>query len=354
LLETKTLTGPYYQRSLLLHSATKQYSVFIQSDKSTYKPSDVVQFRVLVLNQDTKPFNASNVEVFITDAENNRLKQWSNISLDHGVFKNEFNLSDSPALGPWNVHVKVNDEKETNKQFIVARYVLPKFEVTATADPFLTFKDETLKVTVSAKYTFGKSVKGNATVVVASNSWRSSQPSIKTVNVDGKKTIEFDLKKDLLISDDDYTQDINIDVTFAEDLTGNEATAKTKTSVHKNRHEIKMDAVKEKFKPGLPVRFQVTGKLHDGTPVSDERNKVKVTMSFYQKPFEQYCGQEALNETFNATLKNGVAAVEFNTTKDYEHLEFQAEYLKEIERMNFVKEESKGENFIQANLKSKK
>lgn len=47
-----------------------------------------------------------------------------------------------------------------SKDFEISEYVLPKFEVKLDVPSFIVHKDKTLKVTVRAKYTFGKPVKG--------------------------------------------------------------------------------------------------------------------------------------------------------------------------------------------------
>jgi len=321
-----------------------------------YKPSDVVQFRVLILDQETKPFDATNVDLFITDGENNRLKQYLNAKLDHGVFKNELKLSDSPVLGKWHINVKVDGEKETKKSFEVAKYVLPKFEVSVSSDSYLTFKDDSLKVTVNAKYTYGKNVKGNATITVKkSNSWGGDSTSKKTAVIDGKKTIEFDLQKDLKLTRDEYsTRELEIEVKVVEDLTGNEQIGKSTTSVYRNRHTIEVSLNKPNFKPGLPYEFNILGKYRDGTPVTDEHNEVKVTISYWQRPLKHYCDNTPHNETQNASLKNGVATIHFNPAADVEHLKINVEYLSITDVKKVPKHTSSGDNYIQAIVKSKK
>lgn len=143
---------------------TKTHSVFVQTDKSIYKPADKIQFRVLVLEAETKPVDSKKIEVFITDGADNRVKQFTDVTLNKGVFQNELQLSDSPVLGDWKIHIKLAGSDETVKAFQVAEYTLPKFEVTLEANPDANFKDGKIRATVRAKYTFGKIAKGNATV----------------------------------------------------------------------------------------------------------------------------------------------------------------------------------------------
>lgn len=70
-----------------------------------------------------------------------------------GVFSSEFQLSESPVLGDWNVTVNVLDQVFT-KKFLVAEYVLPKFEVTIDVPEHSTFKQSIVSATVHAKFVF--------------------------------------------------------------------------------------------------------------------------------------------------------------------------------------------------------
>lgn len=163
-LDVKSLTGDFFERSVDLDLNSKKYSVFVQTDKSIYKPADKVQFRILVLDFNTRPFPATNIKVYISDGDQNRIKQYTDVRLQKGVYQDELQLSDSPVMGNWKIHVKINDDAEAVKEFEVAEYVLPKYEVIVESNPHVTFKDGKIRATVKAKYTYGKPVKGQATI----------------------------------------------------------------------------------------------------------------------------------------------------------------------------------------------
>ena len=167
-LEVKSDNFTQFQK---LHINRKQFSVFVQTDKSIYKPSDNVKFRILVLDAETRPLDTSNVEIYITDGADNRVKQFEKPQFNKGVYQNEMQLSDLPVMGTWKIHVKVNHAEGTEKNFEVAEYVLPKFEVTITANPDANYKDGKIRATVKATYTFGKIAKGNATVTAELESY---------------------------------------------------------------------------------------------------------------------------------------------------------------------------------------
>lgn len=62
------------------------------------------------------------------------------------------------------------------------------------------------------RYAYGKPVKGQAIVTVI-------PISSKTITIDGKGYVEFDIKNDLGL-ESDYGVDFVIDATVTEDLTG--------------------------------------------------------------------------------------------------------------------------------------
>lgn len=84
------------------------------------------------------------------DGKNNRVKQWDQASTTKGVFSGELQLSEYPVLGDWKIVVKVLDE-EYSKEFQVAEYVLPKFEVLIDAPKHASFKDSKVVSKIKAK-----------------------------------------------------------------------------------------------------------------------------------------------------------------------------------------------------------
>lgn len=286
MLDVKSLTGAAFEKSAELDLNTKKYSVFVQTDKSIYKPADKVQFRVLVLDSNTKPFPTSDVKVFITDGGNNRVKQYSDVTLVKGVYQSELQLSDSPVMGKWMIHVKLNNEDEVTKDFEVAEYVLPKYEVIVDSNPHVTFKDGKIRATVRAKYTYGKPVKGQATISAYPVLWLGGvQPFIqdnivrKVVQVDGKGSVEFDIRQELKI-EGDYERYVNIEAIFEEELTGRRQNGSTQITIHKFKYDMELKKESDDFKPGLPYTVDVKVKYYDGSPLIDKVNPVKIFTSY--------------------------------------------------------------------------
>ncbi|CRL02685.1 CLUMA_CG015756, isoform A [Clunio marinus] len=287
-LEVKKLTGEKFMKFKRLNMNTKKQTVLVQTDKSIYKPSDKIQFRVLILNADMKPLERKHkVQVHIMDGANNRVKQYDDVTFTKGVFQNELQLSDSPVLGIWKLYVSVDGNEETQKYFDVDEYTLPKFEVKLDANPDANFKDGKIKATIKAKYTFGKAVKGQGTVTARvmpyhSYDWfyspQNDQPEIKVskaIEVDGKKVVEFDIANELGLKKDDG-RDVELFVTFKEEMTGREQNASAKVFIHLTPYEINIETSDTEIKPGMPFSATANVKFHDkSVPVSDTHNPVK-------------------------------------------------------------------------------
>jgi len=269
----------------------------------------------LLLDADTRPFNASKVKIFITDGGDNRVKQFDNPKFAKGVHQNELQLSDLPVMGKWNIHVEVDGKKGEKKEFEVAEYVLPKFEFTIEANPDANFKDGKIRAAVKAKYTFGKTAKGNATITAtceSSSSWsyyrNNFKEVTKTVDIDGKKIVEFDIEKDLGIRDKYQEHTVNLRGTFTEELSGKEQNATAKVQIHITPHKMELKKSGEKFKPGLPFKVTAIVKHHDkNAPVTDPQNPVRFTINEYQtvkfKCKGRYRGWSSYNRRNNANLE---------------------------------------------------
>lgn len=329
---------------------TKKYSIFVQTDKSIYKPADKVQFRVLVLDSNTRPFVTSNIEVFITDGGQNRIKQYENVRLLKGVYENELQLSDLPVMGVWKIHVKVDGGDDVTKDFEVAEYILPKYEVIVDSNPHVTFKDGKIVATVRAKYTYGKPVKGQVTISAYPILWLGAvQPFVqdsivrKVIEIDGKGTTEFDIRKELKI-EGDYERYVNIEAIFEEELTGRRQNGSTQITIHKYKYNMELIKETEQYKPGLPFNLFIKVNYHDGTPLQDKTNPVEIYTSFafneeVAKPNDYYLDE------------HGMAQVKIIIPENTTHLSIRAKYLESDFYLGYVNQaKSHSDQYIQAKI----
>ncbi|KAG5674651.1 hypothetical protein PVAND_004605 [Polypedilum vanderplanki] len=353
-LDVQSLSGKEFQRSVGLDLNTKKFSVFVQTDKSIYKPGDKVQFRVLVLDSSTRPYPASYVQIYITDGGKNRIKQYDNVKLFKGVYQDELQLSDLPVMGQWNIHVKVDNGEEVSKSFDVAEYVLPKYEVIVDSNPHVTFKDGKIHATVRAKYTYGKPVKGQATVSAYPVLWLGSvQPFVqdtivrKVIEVDGKGSTEFDIREELKI-EGDYERYVNIEAIFEEELTGRRQNGSTQITIHKFKYNLELIKETDQFKPGLPFNMYIRAKYHDGSPVQDKTNPVTLMKSYTSNDAETIGTEYFLDE-------HGMARIQVDIPHNASYLSIKARYLESDFYLGYIpKAKSESNQYIQVKVVTEK
>jgi len=257
---------------------------YVQTDKATYKPGDKVQYRVLVLDKNTRPAKIDGpVKILINDGARNLIKQINDVELTKGVYSGELQLSEFPVLGSWDIEVSADGNTET-KSFEVDKYVLPKFEVMVEAPKDVAISDNKFSVTVRSKYTYGKPVKGKA-VVTAKTAYyyygdNNDKPMVeKTIDIDGKGRVEFDIAKDFKLDSDRYTPPVTILAVVEEELTGLKQNSSAQVNLHREKYQIQGIDTPYSYHPGKPVTIKLVVKNLDGSPVQDTKNPVTLTVS---------------------------------------------------------------------------
>ncbi|XP_055840284.1 CD109 antigen isoform X8 [Episyrphus balteatus] len=283
-LTAEGLSGIEFKNTTKLNFAAEQVSIYVQTDKATYKPGDKVQYRVLVLDKNTRPAKIDGpVKISINDGARNLIKQLNDVELTKGVYSGELQLSEFPVLGSWNIEVSADGTTET-KNFEVDKYVLPKFEVMVEAPKDVAIADGKFSVTVRSKYTFGKPVKGSAVVSVKPSYYsygdNNEQPTAeKTVKIDGKGRVEFDISKDLKLDKERYTPPLTILAIVEEELTGLKQNSTGTVNLHREKYQIEGIDTPYTYYPGKPVTIKLVVKNLDGSPVQDTKNPVTLTVS---------------------------------------------------------------------------
>ncbi len=176
----------------------------------------------------------------------------------------ELQLGSSPCLGNWKINVDVDGDAGADKEFEVAEYVLPKFEVTVLAPKDSTYSDGTLKLTATAIYTYGQPVKGTAQFVITRNYYwdPTPQPAIaqKQVPIDGTGIAEFQIESDLKVNSNNWQDDFLVTVSVTEALTGVVLEGSTTATIRRNKFTVTTLNNNNNYVPGpytLSVSFVV-------------------------------------------------------------------------------------------------
>ncbi|XP_065357540.1 CD109 antigen-like isoform X6 [Calliphora vicina] len=317
-LESEGIKGLIFKNSTELNFKNKEPKTYIQTDKAVYKPGDLVQYRIVVLDENTRPAKLEKpLRLGFKDGAGNFIKQIKDIKLTKGVYTGEFQLSEQPVLGEWMMQVNLGpneDDTRTEKKFEVAKYVLPKFSVEIETAKDISYEDA-LKITVRSKYTYGKPVKGQATITVDANNGQSK--SEKIIEVDGKAHVEFDLKKDLDYAFPEYnnrfgyysyTPPINILAVMSEEYTGNKQNKTTTVNLHRSRYNVEVPQNVYQYVANKPFELKAFVKNLDGSPVQDGKHMAKLTIGKSRRYYNDNAEAEEIDFEFTSQPdKNGMA-----------------------------------------------
>ncbi|XP_011863302.1 PREDICTED: CD109 antigen-like isoform X2 [Vollenhovia emeryi] len=355
-LTARGLSGIDFYKSKDIEYVHKSYSVFIQTDRAIYKPGHKVMFRCIILDSRLRPSIVGPTDVYVVDGDGNRIKQWIRPAVAHGIFGSELELSHSPVLGKWKLIANVGDQT-FEKEFEVAEYVLPNFEVTIDSPKHMQFKDSIVTATIHAKYTYGKPVKGEATITAYPDIFSGviqpifQQPVRKVVPIDGKVTVDFDILTELRLTDE-YERPIMIDVVVEEELTTRRQNASMQITLHKHKYTMELIRTSEYFKPGLKYTAFLKLTYHDGSPVQDTKNDVLIAYGYTYN-------QSAYSNITRKLDEHGMVQLDFYPPKAKDNISFplnvEAQYLNLHEWFPSTNQAMSASNeYIQAILKTEK
>lgn len=355
-MRAKCLSGENFEQIVELELSTKKNIVIVQTDKAIYKPTDKVQFRVLVLDSELRSSEPKKVEVFIADGAKNKIKQFDDVQLIKGVFQNELQLSDSPVLGNWSIVVKVDNQPETINSFEVAEYVEPRFEVTIVANPYTNYVDGRINATGQVKYALAQSVQGTVSVTAKvqgdGNRWEQDVKKSCVVDAHGKFSFDFNIKKDFQIKLK-WDRAVNILAEFKESFTGQTRTAEANVIIHQHPYELELMKSSDAYKTGLP--FTLTAIVTH--PGKNNQNIVKFELVYYYDVFEPCYekGNRCRFEKFYVSTKeapivDGISRLDLNIVSNSTRIFVTAKYLQVEKSVSVARFESESNQCLQIRI----
>nr|XP_056704332.1 alpha-2-macroglobulin-like [Euleptes europaea] len=261
---------------------------FVQTDKPIYKPGQKVMFRIISLNQDFLPVNEKFPLVYIQDPKRNRLIQWHDVQLEHGLTRLSFPLTSEPATGVYKVVVQKASGNNVERTFNVDEYVLPKFEVSVKVPKIITVENEEFKVTACGRYTYGKPVPGLVKIQVCRNyeegrSYCSMRGRTEGVceefsaEADAHGCLSRVVKTTIFqFLRAEYEMNIKVTAKITEEGTGVELMGIGTTEITTTLSKLTFHHLDTYYKPGIPFWVQV--KLVDGTnmPIANETIQIQI------------------------------------------------------------------------------
>ncbi|XP_053627278.1 thioester-containing protein 1 allele R1 isoform X4 [Cherax quadricarinatus] len=340
--------GLTFYNTTSLEYVHKSYSVFIQTDKSVYKPGDTLRFRVVVVNPMLRPSVTGAIDVFIMDGAGNRVKEWRRVFTNKGVWSGELELAEEPVLGRWNITVDVLGQT-TSRAVTVAYYVLPKFEVIVSLPQYATFGQKEMIATVEAKYTYGRPVKGEVTLQVTPTYKYGylqapyDDPIRVVKQMKGKADIVIDLQSDARLRGD-YARELEVTAYVQEELTGRVQNATSRITVYRYPYTLKLVRTSDSFKPGLKYTAFLKVSYQDDTPVTSGEVSVRHTFTRNQEDFV---------ENVHTIPPSGIITLEFLPPLDDDvlSLALEARYLDLTQWLgDIIRAQSPTNAFLQATL----
>ncbi|XP_029425724.1 CD109 antigen, partial [Nannospalax galili] len=339
-----------FSNSTRLSFEIKRMSVFIQTDKALYKPKQEVKFRVLTLLSDFKPYKTP-VNILIKDPKSNLIQQWLFQQGDLGVISKTFQLSSHPILGDWSIQVQVNDQ-QYYQSFQVSEYVLPKFEVALQTPLYCSLNSKHLNGTVTAKYTYGKPVKGDVTLTFLPLSfWGEKKNITKKFKISGSANFSFndDEMKRVMDFSNGHSEYMDLSVpgpieivaTVTESLTGISRNASSNVFFKQHDYIIEFFDYATVLKPSLNFTATVKVTRSDGNQLTAEERRNNVVIAVTQRNTTNIWnswtsdGQEANDvQIINYTVpEHGIFKIEFPILADSSELQLKASFLDTVSNM---------------------
>ncbi|CAG2106123.1 unnamed protein product [Medioppia subpectinata] len=334
--ETVAITRDGFLNELSLKYVAKSVSIFIQTDKATYKPGQKVQFRAVVVNPSLVPKDNVSIDIHIENGNGKRIIEWTKLYAKNGVISQELQLSAQPVLGHWTIGVTAFRHNTTKTFTVVAdEDVLPTFDVEVVLPSYVTTHlSSEVVATVKAIDTNGKAVKGDLTYSVQAKDLEYIQRigtyRIKTT-IDGSATLTVNLIEDLAL--DEAIKDLTphnkhlvhngIEFKFTaqvrETLTGKQYNKTHTMKIYDRDAKVELIKTYNTYKRGMKNTFVVKVVTQDNKPVADSGPQLKLKYGY------------SLNESEWKVLMlspiNGLIKFDVFTPRDIDQMVIKAEYM---------------------------
>ncbi|XP_065088827.1 thioester-containing protein 1 allele S3-like isoform X2 [Ochlerotatus camptorhynchus] len=271
-----------FEQRVELEYEPKTMSVFLQTDKPVYNPGDMLKFRVVVVDADTRPVTSiKTVAISLDDFEGISIRKWPFARLYNGVFESAVQLSSSPPLGKWKLTVKATNDTSVTNIINVKEYVLPKFFVKAYPSRVLLAAEQKVSITVETAYTFGKPVDGSVSLELFLDDTIRKPDFTRVASITGQTTLDFDLASEVDVDGEEYFKYITAKVSVMETFTNRSINITEKIPIYRLPYTVTTLLSSPAFRPGVPYPVSLVVKDHLGKPPSmDKPSTIEVKAEF--------------------------------------------------------------------------
>lgn len=300
----------------------KTMSLFLQTDKPVYKPGDILKFRVVAVDVDTRPVTSiKTVSVALDDSEGNSIRKWPFAQLNKGVFESAVQLSSSPPLGKWKLSVNATAYVNVSNTIEVKEYVLPKYFVKAYPSRVLLATEKKVSITIETAYTFGKPVDGTVELQLFLDDTIRKPDFSKKARITGQTTLDFNLRDEVDFDNDENVKYITAKVAVMETFTNRSINITEQIPIYRFPYTVTTQLSSPAFRPGVPYRVSLVVKDHLGKPPRPDKPQNIVVKAEFELPIDSNIA------TIDADLdESGVASVVLDTPSDANRLTITATY----------------------------
>ncbi|XP_052787221.1 CD109 antigen-like isoform X2 [Mya arenaria] len=284
--------------------------VFIQTDKTRYSGGQQVKYRTVFLLPTLANYNGSAVISFY-DGNGNRIESRGPTAISDGVIGGALDLSREPVFGDWQIAVHVQ-QTTVSKQFKVFDYILPKFSVELTLPQNMKSTDQSITISVKARYTFNKDVFGTCTIQIYDADLKQSNMEFEQ-EIRGTTNFTIDLhnlKQHFYVLDN-----IKIRALVTDNATALTMAAEKDLKIviqKQDRWKIKQILDREGFLPGLTYSTIVRLTNHDDAP---NRSGVLRYEATFHRVVKMTCPTGSFHkETLNVTYTHLKGAASYVTS----------------------------------------
>ncbi|MCQ6962523.1 alpha-2-macroglobulin family protein [Methanolobus chelungpuianus] len=276
--------------------------LFIETDKPIYKPGQTIHGRILSLNNNLVPVE-QDMLVEITDSKGIKVFKEEMNSNEYGVASFDLPLASELNLGTWKIKATAGDSV-SNVDVQVAKYVLPKFDVTLSTPQDWFLVSDKITGTVSSSYFFGKDVDGE--VLVEASRYVGEWEQYATYNAKLRNgSADFELPA-VGYAAGTYgaggQASLMLNVTVTD--TGNHSETSNKLlTIAESPLLLQIIPESSYIKPGMPLQVLVVAKDPGGKPVDTQ---VTVDTAFTDESYQDNRDQQTVS------TKNGVALITYD------------------------------------------
>ncbi|XP_039369971.1 complement C3-like [Mauremys reevesii] len=281
---------------------------FVQTDKPIYTPDQKVNYRVFAVNHRMDPLQATCI-IVIQSPEGITVSSTTR-KLDKGLYTGTFRIPEHVSLGTWRIVTRFESspQQPQSTEFEVKEYELPSFDVLLTpTKKFFYLSDESLTVTIEARFVFNEPVDGYALAIFGVRTETQKIPlqkSLQRIELNdgkGQATLTGQVLRESFAKPEELLDAfIFVNVTVFSSGGDMMQADNSEVRIVSSPYSIRFVRTPGFFKPGMPFNFRVYVTNPDGSPAS---------------------GVPVCSEDQKRTTKEGLASMVLNTRPDIKPLE---------------------------------